>query len=183
MKFTGGRRVINLPWTQITELDIEDTDSCWLEADCISYVRSLRHCPSLKALHMTPFDYDEEEEVASEITTLDCLHKLDTVCARLLNHLTVPHLQEAILRKDMRWETWAAFDAFFGLISRSHCAQSITSLTIDDIALPTGAHWGLHTLLISTMNIAHLTLRLSMSLSRPSVDEIHALLMLHSWRR
>ncbi|KAF9024323.1 hypothetical protein BDZ89DRAFT_1162271 [Hymenopellis radicata] len=102
---TGKRRPIDLPYASITELHIEDYANPLLHEDCWPSIRLVGQCTSLEKLRVTGCrDPDHSSLSAPLIPPLmihSNLHKLATGCNHLIDHLTLPQLEEAVLSKEL----------------------------------------------------------------------------------
>ncbi|KAF9023468.1 hypothetical protein BDZ89DRAFT_1069817, partial [Hymenopellis radicata] len=137
---TGKRCPIDLPYARITDLFIDDDTGRPLS------MRTRSDPSSLSTPLVQPLIHSN-------------LHKLTTGCGHLIDRLTLPHLEEAVLSKDLDMEYANFLPSFDRLLRRSHCT-SLTKLHVIDLTL---ADHLLISILSQTPNLTALYLRASMA--------------------
>ncbi|KAF9024341.1 hypothetical protein BDZ89DRAFT_1069155 [Hymenopellis radicata] len=135
---TGKRHPIDLPYASITELHMEDYAKPLLHEDCWASIRLVSQCTSLEKLRDSGCrDPDHSSLSAPLIPPLMIhpnLHKLATGCNHLIDRLTLPQLDEAVLSKELDHPYANILPSFDRLLRRSHCT-SLTRLLIVDLPL------------------------------------------------
>ncbi|KAF9024714.1 hypothetical protein BDZ89DRAFT_1135854 [Hymenopellis radicata] len=120
----GTPLVVDLPWDQITELDLS-----WLgvhggEEERRACMRLIGLCPSLEALALPSWDL-EDDEGESPYTPITCsnMRRLHCASVPVIEALTLPRLREAYLHYDI-------LHSFKKLLIRSSCLSALTSLSL-----------------------------------------------------
>ncbi|KAF9023467.1 hypothetical protein BDZ89DRAFT_156313 [Hymenopellis radicata] len=128
-----GTQLVELPWAQIRELRLEDRCRIWSDEACRQFVSLVGRCLNLQVLQARLFEV--EEDPPSSSTICPSIRVLDTAIDFVIDRLTVPRLQEAILSKDANNPHANTLRSFHRLLQRSECASNLTSLQIRDIPL------------------------------------------------
>ncbi|KAF9035041.1 hypothetical protein BDZ89DRAFT_1157863 [Hymenopellis radicata] len=157
---TGKQRPMDLPYARITALSIETEPL--LHEDCWTSIGLVGQCTSLEKLRITGCSDSDPSSLSTPLIPPlihSNLHKLTTGCNHLIDHLTLPRLEEAVLCNEL-YRTYGNILPSFGrLLHRSHC----TSLTKLDIADLTLADHLLVSILSQTPSLTTLQLRASMA--------------------
>ncbi|KAF9031804.1 hypothetical protein BDZ89DRAFT_1063678 [Hymenopellis radicata] len=130
----------------------DDTGLPLFHEDCLAYIRLVGQCTSIEKLRL-PLHPLIPPLIHSN------LHKLTTGCGHLIDRLTLPHLEEAVLSKDLDSEYANFLPSFDRLLRRSHCT-SLTKLDVIDLTL---ADHLLISILSQTPSLTALHLRASMA--------------------
>ncbi|KAF9000356.1 hypothetical protein BDZ89DRAFT_1082362 [Hymenopellis radicata] len=159
----GKRRSINLPYARITDLYIQNDWEPLLHEDCLAYIRLVGQCTSLKKLRIIGHSNSDPSFLSAPLIPPLMIHsnlrKLITGCDHIIDHLTLPQLEEAILSKERDREYANILPSFDRLLRRSHCT-SLTKLNIIDL---TSIDRLIISVLSQTPNLTTVGLRTSMA--------------------
>ncbi|KAF8908390.1 hypothetical protein CPB85DRAFT_791028 [Mucidula mucida] len=122
---------LELPWAQITELDLAGVDTDDTE-NCRACLRLIRQCPSLESLAMPETDSMDNDEAVNMVITYPNMpslnHRFDILCS------------------------------FNRLLIRSNCWGALARLSLDNVPLAPSPEHSLHSILSQTHNVAFLDL-------------------------
>ncbi|KAF9035391.1 hypothetical protein BDZ89DRAFT_1062167 [Hymenopellis radicata] len=152
-------QVIELPWDQITELDLSAIDTHEDEEERRECMRLIGRCPSLEILS-TPY-WDSEDDDDTVYTRLTCsnLRKLDVTSVPVIDALTLPLLREASLRPSPpQPHYYGILSSFKQLLIRSKCFGALTGLSLTGVPLAASPEHSLHSILSQTHSLAFLDL-------------------------
>ncbi|KAF9035085.1 hypothetical protein BDZ89DRAFT_1062342 [Hymenopellis radicata] len=154
--------LVELPWDQITELDLScmDFDD---EEDRRACMRLIGQCPSLQILS-TPSWNSEDDEDESAYAPITCwnMRELSATSVPVIDALTLPHLRECSLNSDPPTTHYGILRSFKQLLIRSNCLSALTSLSLASVPLDTSPEHSLLSILSQTHSLTLLDLEVSM---------------------
>ncbi|KAF8908388.1 hypothetical protein CPB85DRAFT_1562850 [Mucidula mucida] len=151
--------VAKFPWDQITELDLADIE---FEGECM---RLISQCPSLQTLTM-PLMHSQEDEDESAYTSITCLNmnKLYVTSASVVDALTLPRLQQALLGAQPATTQHNILVSLKQLLIRSNCLGALTGLRLSHVRLAVSGEHSLLSILPQMRSLTCLDLSMAVSM-------------------
>ncbi|KAF9023484.1 hypothetical protein BDZ89DRAFT_1136671 [Hymenopellis radicata] len=147
---------IELPWDQITELDLSrvDLDDEGGRRACL---RLIGQCPSLEILTMSEWDSADDESAYTAITCSN-MRKLYATSVPVIDALTLPRLRDASLSPNDSLIHFDILHSFKRLLIRSNCLGALTRLSLNSVPLAASPEHSLCSILSQTHSLAFLDL-------------------------